>query len=228
MSFIVIEGLDGSGKSTQLEMLVSFFKEKNKEIEYLHFPTNDSEIFGELISRFLRGEFGSIDNVNPYLVALLFAGDRYNLSKKIYQWLEAGKFVITDRYVYSNIAFQGAKLPNIEEKSKLADWIFNLEFEYFKIPKPHLSIFLNVPFDFTEKTLKNRRLGKEREYLEGKNDIHESDLSFQKNVFEMYNMIAEKNNELIKIDCFDSEKKMLKKEEILKKILEQIKIKEII
>ena len=83
MAFIVIEGLDGAGKSTQVELLSKYLQSEGKNVEYVHFPTGDSEIFGDMINRFLRGEFGGIGDVNPYLVSLLFAGDRYNMAPKI-------------------------------------------------------------------------------------------------------------------------------------------------
>ncbi|MDL2262631.1 thymidylate kinase, partial [Bacteroidales bacterium OttesenSCG-928-I21] len=140
MSFIVIEGLDGAGKSTQLAMLTNFLKKNNKNIEHIHFPTMNSPVFGDLIARFLRGEFGGLNDVNPYLVALLFAGDRYNLSDKISNWIKNNKIVINDRYVYSNIGFQCAKMNTKEDRNKLFDWILDLEYNYFKIPKPNLSI----------------------------------------------------------------------------------------
>ena len=74
--FIVLEGLDGAGKSTQIRMLRQLLAERGVESEYVHFPRFDAPVYGELIARFLRGEFGGVNEVDPYLVALLFAGDR--------------------------------------------------------------------------------------------------------------------------------------------------------
>ncbi|MEA3479943.1 MAG: thymidylate kinase, partial [Bacteroidota bacterium] len=78
--------------------------------KYLHFPRLEVGVYGDLIARFLRGEMGANDQVDPYLVALIFAGDRTDASTQIRQWMDEGKLVIVDRYVYSNIAFQCAKL----------------------------------------------------------------------------------------------------------------------
>ena len=108
--FIVLEGLDGAGKSTQIKRLTRFFEERGRECAYLHFPRFNAPVYGELIARFLRGEFGSASEVNPYLVALIYAGDRADAATMIRQWLDAGKVVILDRYVYSNVGYQCAKL----------------------------------------------------------------------------------------------------------------------
>ena len=223
MSFIVIEGLDGAGKSTQVEMIANYIKNQNKEVEYIHFPSMNSKVFGEMIARFLRGEFGGIKDVNPYLVALLFAGDRFNLSGKINEWLNLGKTVINDRYVYSNIGFQCAKLTEEQEQNKLAEWIFDMEYNYFKIPKPDLSIFLDVPFEFTKQRLAENRKGKDRDYLNGNTDIHETDLDFQKKVRKTYLNAIEKDKDFIKIECFDNNNKILKPEIISSNIIKELK-----
>ena len=180
--FIVLEGVDGSGKSTQIEKLRGMFAERGVESEYVHFPRFDAPFFGELIARFLRGELGGINEVDPYIVALLYAGDRRDAAAMIRRWLDTGKVVIADRYVYSNIGYQCAKVADETKRAALRHWIFELEYEYFKIPQPDLSIFLDVPFAFTERKLAEAREGADREYLHGAKDIHESSLAFQKSV----------------------------------------------
>ncbi len=115
--------------------------------------------------------------VDPYLVALIFAGDRADAAPQIRQWLAEGKAVVLDRYVYSNVGFQCAKLPAGEERDRLADWIVYLEFGHNALPRPDLSLFLDVPFTFTERKLSEVREGDDREYLQGGQDIHEASLS---------------------------------------------------
>ena len=110
MSLIVLEGLDGAGKSTQIDLLQQLLASRGLRYEYLHFPRFDAPIYGELIARFLRGELGAVDAVDPYVVALLYAGDRADAAPVIRRWLDEGKFVILDRYVYSNVAYQCAKI----------------------------------------------------------------------------------------------------------------------
>jgi dTMP kinase len=220
--FIVMEGLDGAGKSTQIELLKNYLDEKKIQYRYLHFPQTDSPrplIFGEMVANFLKGEFGDIDTVNPYLVALLYAGDRNDAKETLNNWLDEDAFLVVDRYVYSNMAFQGAKFNSLEEKHKLRKWIEKLEYEYNKIPRPTLSIFLRMSFDFVSQKLKDTRNGESRKYLEGKKDIHENNLEFQKKVETEYmNMVAEKKD-IFSIDCFDKTGKTLTPEEIHEKII---------
>ena len=101
---IVIEGLDGSGKSTQVRKLRQYLETLPQPLEYIHFPRYDSPVYGELISRFLRGDFGTNEQVHPQLVALLFAEDRHGAAPQMKRILQEGGNVLLDRYVYSNIA----------------------------------------------------------------------------------------------------------------------------
>lgn len=221
MSFVVIEGLDGSGKSTQTDLLKNYFNKNNISFEYVHFPTYTSPVFGDLIARFLRGEFGEKENVDPYLVALLFAGDRYNEAKKIKRWLNNNIFVLNDRYVYSNIAFQCAKTKSVEDANKLLSWILDLEYNYFKIPKPDLNIYLDVPINFIEKCLKERTKIS-RSYLQGNSDIHETDMSFQSKVREMYLLSMENDENFVRINCADENNNILTPKQISDLIIKEI------
>lgn len=220
--FIVLEGLDGAGKSTQIRMLRRLFADRGVESEYVHFPRFDSPVYGELIARFLRGEFGGVQQVDPYLVALLFAGDRADAAPQIRQWLAAGKAVILDRYVYSNVGFQCAKLPAGEERDRLADWIVNLEFGHNALPRPDLSLFLDVPFSFTERKLTQTREGDDRDYLQGGRDIHEASLELQQDVRSVYLAAALKDPTLRVVDCRDETGAMESPEGIFAKIRAQL------
>lgn len=202
--FIVLEGLDGAGKSTQIALLRDFFARQGVESAYIHFPRFDTPVYGELIARFLRGEFGSAGQVDPYLVALLFAGDRAEAAPQIREWIAQGKAVIFDRYVYSNVGYQCAKLPAGEQRRRLARWILDLEFGRNALPKPDLSLFLDVPFSFTERKLTAAREGDDRSYLQGADDIHEASLALQRSVREVYLDVAASDPALQVVDCSDS------------------------
>ena len=215
---IVLEGLDGAGKSTQIRMLRQLFADRGVESEYVHFPRFDSPVYGQLIARFLRGEFGGVQEVDPYLVALIFAGDRADAAPQIRQWLAEGKAVVLDRYVYSNVGFQCAKLPAGEERDRLADWIVNLEFGHNALPRPDLSLFLDVPFAFTERKLSEVREGDDRDYLQGGQDIHEASLQLQQDVRSVYLASAAKDPSLRVVDCSDASGAMESPEGIFAKI----------
>ena len=216
--FIVLEGLDGAGKSTQIRMLRQLFTDRGVESEYVHFPRFDSPVYGQLIARFLRGEFGGVQEVDPYLVALIFAGDRADAAPQIRQWLAEGKAVVLDRYVYSNVGFQCAKLPAGEERDRLADWIVNLVFGHNALPRPDLSLFLDVPFAFTERKLSEVREGDDRDYLQGGQDIHEASLQLQQDVRSVYLASAAKDPSLRVVDCSDASGAMESPEGIFAKI----------
>ncbi len=199
--FIVLEGVDGCGKSTQIANLQKMFAQRGVECEYLHFPRFDAPYFGELIARFLRGELGSVEQVDPYIVAMLYAGDRRDAADLIRRWQAEGKVIICDRYVYSNIGYQCAKLPTADEREKLREWILALEFDYFAIPRPDVSLFLDVPFAFTERKLSEQRTGNDRDYLNGGQDIHEQSLDLQQAVRRVYIDAAEQDDDMHVVDC---------------------------
>lgn len=221
--FIVLEGLDGAGKSTQIKLLRQMVEASGRECEYLHFPRFDAPVYGDMIARFLRGEFGSVEQVNPYLVALLYAGDRADAAQQINKWLSEGKCVIVDRYVYSNVGYQCAKVESAEERERLKEWILHTEFEEFKIPRPTLSLFLDVPFGFTEAKLTSQREGDDRNYLGGAQDIHEKSLDLQRKVREVYLEAAAKESDFRVVDCSNEQGGMALPEEIFARVAEQIK-----
>ena len=219
---VVLEGLDGAGKSTQVKRLRSYLESIYGTLEYIHFPRYDAPVYGDLISRFLRGDFGSNENVHPQLVALLFAEDRHGAAPGMKASLAEGKCVLLDRYVYSNIAYQCAKLADKEEAETLRKWIFNTEYGSFELPRPDLNIFLDVPIGFVEEKLNSTRGGDDREYLNGAQDIHEADIEFQKRVREIYRRQCELDPKFIRIDCSDEYGMMMSPGAIFAKVKEVV------
>ena len=224
MRFLVIEGLDGSGKSTQMKLLREYLEHKAVPYKYLHFPRLEEGVYGKLIARFLRGEMGANDRVDPYLVALIFAGDRADAAARIRQWMEDGNLVIVDRYVYSNIAFQCAKLTDRKEQERLRDWILEFEFGYNRLPGPDLNLYLDVPFEFTRRQLNVERDGNDRAYLKGERDIHEENLDFQERVRRIYLSLKEHVDDLEFIDCVDAGGGIRPPEDISKMIIKHLNI----
>ena len=215
---VVLEGLDGAGKSTQVRKLKEYLESVFGSLEYIHFPRYDAPVYGELISRFLRGDFGSNETVHPQLVALLFAEDRHGAAPGMKRVLANGGTVLLDRYVYSNIAYQCAKLKNSEEAADLREWIFNTEYGDFDLPRPDLNIFLDVPIGFVESKLKSQRGGSDREYLEGAQYIHEADIQFQIKVRDMYREQCRRDPKFIRVDCSDEKGEMLPPDAIFEKV----------
>jgi dTMP kinase len=203
---IAIEGLDGSGKSTQIGLLRDHLKGKGVETKFVHFPRVNEGVYGDLIAKFLRGEYGSA--VHPQFVSLLFAGDRMDFAPTLRQWLDEGYFILMDRYVLSNIAFQCAKVQDLKARGALRDWINMFEYEYNRIPKPDLSFYLDVPFSFVQRTLQERRTGASRDYLNGKDDIHEKDTALQLAVMGEYQRLIDMDKTITRIVCCEGDANM--------------------
>jgi len=221
----VLEGLDGAGKSTQVKMFREYLEKRCSGLNYIHFPRYDAPVYGNLISRFLRGDFGANDAVHPQLVALLFAEDRHGAGQDIRRTIEHGGTVLLDRYVYSNIAYQCAKIKDEAEKEVLRKWIIDTEYGTFNLPKPDLNIFLDVPVGFVEKSLNAHRNGNDRNYLDGGQDIHEADINFQIRVRDMYRRQASLDPNFTAVDCSDARGEMLTPEAIHEKIVKVYEIK---
>ncbi len=219
---VAIEGIDGSGKSTQVDLLCRQFDQQKLPYYFIHFPRLGTQPFGHLIAQFLRGEFGDLNQVHPQLVALLYAQDRHDETKSWQTHLDNGVNIIVDRYVYSNIAYQTAKLQNETEQQKLSDWILDLEYNYFKIPKPHLSLFLHTPFEFSLQAIEKRHAEQGRDYLSGKDDIHEKNSNFQHAVYNAYLNQVNSREDFDVVNCFDSHGKMLDVESIHRNIWTQV------
>ena len=220
---VVMEGLDGAGKSTQVKKLRKYLESLYGTVDYIHFPRYDSPVYGELISRFLRGDYGDINTVHPQLVALLYAEDRHQAAPFMNRELQAGKTLLLDRYVYSNIAYQCAKISDPAQRTALRDWIFETEFGAFGLPKPDLNIFLDVPIGFVEKKLSAQRVGQDRDYLEGGKDIHEADIEFQKRVRDVYRAQCDADPNFVRVDCSARDGSMFSPDEIFAKIMNIVK-----
>lgn len=215
---IVLEGLDGAGKSTQVRMLRKYLSEISGDLEYMHFPRYDAPVYGELISRFLRGDFGGNGEVHPQLVALLFAEDRHGAAPLMRRTLDRGGIVLLDRYVYSNIAYQCAKLSDARERESLRRWILDTEYGVFGLPRPDLNLFLDVPAGFVESRLAASRAGDDRAYLAGGRDIHESDMDFQRRVREIYLSQCASDPMFLRTDCADENGEMLPPDDIFSRV----------
>lgn len=170
---IVIEGLDGSGKSTQLELLSERLKDANIPATTISFPDYESDS-SALVKMYLKGEFGDKPgDVNPYAASLFYCVDRFASFKS--KWGKdygEGKIIIAGRYTTSNAIHQASKLDEKDWKPFL-DWLYDIEYKKVGIPKPDLVIFLDMPVEVSQKLLTNRYKGDEQS-----KDIHERDVDY--------------------------------------------------
>lgn len=195
--FIVIEGTDGSGKATQVNLLRRKLQTLGFSHQVIGFPRYTGNPYGRLIGRYLKGDFGSTEDVNSSLISLAYAGDRFLAKPLINQWLSDGNLVIADRYVPSNKAYMSAKLPE-EMRGEFIEWLDDLEYNINDIPREELVIFLYVPPKVSHKNVGNK---KDRDYIEkGAHDIHEQDMEYQKTSSDIYLKMAKEEDWVI-IEC---------------------------
>ena len=195
---IIIEsGSDASGKATQTNKLFEKLSKENSNIRKVEYPNYDSES-SSLVKMYLRGDFGkNPSDVDPYIASTFYAADRYASFKTEWEdFYNKGGIVIADRYTTSNMVHQASKMDE-KDRDKYLDWLFNYEFNLYKIPKPDCVIFLDVPIDFSQKLMENR---KNKITGDDKKDIHESDIDYLRKSYNNALYIANKYN-WKKIDC---------------------------
>lgn len=191
-SLIVLEGTDGSGKSTQFELLRQRLLGQGYKVECISFPQYDEES-SVFVRKYLAGEFGASENVGPYTASMFYALDRYFAVEKIKKWLNEGKIVLSDRYAGSNMAHQGALFDNPEQRRGFFLWLDQLEFEMLKIPRPDISIVLRVPPDIAAKNISKR--GEEKDILESSDNHLTRSVEVYDNLCDLF------PNDFKRIDC---------------------------
>lgn len=197
--FIAIEGSDGSGKGTHSELLVTWLKGLGVAVHFADFPRygNPSAHF---VEEYLNGHFGALDTISAYKASLFYALDRYSASFAIRDALSAGKTVIANRYVGSNMAHQGGKLGDPADRMAYYKWNNNLEFSILGIPRPDLNIVLSMPPKHSSKLIDNK--GKRDYILQGSRDIHEQDSSHLIRAYDTFNELTELfPKEFTKVNC---------------------------
>ena len=170
---IVIEGTDGSGKSTQFRLLTDRLESEQVKFQKLVFPQY-SEPSSALIRMYLGGEFGkSPSDVNAYAASAFYSVDRYASYRKVWgKWYEEGGLVVSDRYTTSNAVHQTSKEPE-DKREDFLNWLYDFEYDKLGLPRPDLVIYLDVPTDFTEKMLRHRESETHTHA-----DIHEQDMQY--------------------------------------------------
>lgn len=195
---IVLEGIDGSGKRTQLEMLARVLADRGIACEQISFP-NYSGFFGKMVARFLNGEFGSLEAVDPHFSALLYAGDRLESKPAMETALASGKMLLADRYIGSNLAHQGARVVP-EKRAEFLRWLRELEYQVYGLPAEDLVIYLRVPVDEAHRLIGEKAA---RDYTTHRRDLQEASRAHLAAAADVYDQLARQSN-WVKIECADN------------------------
>ena len=215
----VIDGTDASGKQTQLKKLQERLKKENIEYKLVSFPNYESPS-SSLVKMYLSGEFGkNAKEISPYIASTFFAADRYaTFKKELEEFYNGGGIILADRYTTANMVHQAGKITDKEEREKFLNWLWDFEFNLYKLPVPTKVFFLNMPPKYAFELMKNR----ENKFThEAQKDIHERD---ENHIIDSYNAaceVAEKYN-WTKIECVEDDR-LRTIEEIHEDIFNEIK-----
>ena len=204
---IVIDGIDGAGKTTQIELLKEYLASQDQALELIDFPRYEDNLYGKLVKRYLDGEFGDINQTNPYLLALAYAGDRALAKPEIENWLNEGSVVIANRYVSASKAHLGANLAE-NERENFMEWIYQLEYQTNGIPKPDLNIFLNI----------DPKIGQQNVKVKHNPDMHEKNIEHEEMANKIYLELTQAEENWVVVNCMIGDK-MRPKEDIHKEII---------
>lgn len=224
---IIIEGSDGSGKTTQLNLLKEYLEKNKKKFKTHKFPQYETSFFGRMIGNFLRGEYGDLKTVDPYLISVVYANDRREAKDMMEKWLKGGNVIVMDRYSTSNAAHQCGRIPK-KDQEKYLNWLEEMEYTVNQIPREDVVIYLRVPYKKSLELLENDDRAN-RKYTKGaKKDIVEENLEYLKKSQETYDMLARKYPHWVQIDCVDERGNMKSREDIHEEIVSVLKKKKIV
>jgi len=200
---IAMEGIDGSGKGTQAGRLHERLVKSGCRAALISFPRYDATLFGKAVGDFLNGRFGTLEQVDPFLVSLLYAGDRYESRGMLLEAIAANDVVVLDRYVPSNIAHQASKL-DAARRDELSGWIEQIEYEIYRLPRPDLVLLLDLPASEAQQLIAMKQA---RTYTDKKADLQETDADYLERVREVYTQLAAADETgWYRIDCSKGEK----------------------
>ena len=214
---IAIEGIDGSGKRTQVELLALTLKARGHSVYSTAFPQYDSW-FGKMVGKFLNGDLGPLESVDPHFSSLLYAGDRFEAKYKLEAALDGGQIVLVDRYIASNLAHQTARVPPAQ-RSEFLQWIEHLEYEIYGLPRENLILYLRVPPQEAQRLV---ALKSARSYTSAQRDLQEASLHHLEDAAEMYDSLS-RITPWATIQCFDAAHNVIREpEEIAIEVLASV------
>ncbi len=220
--FIVIDGTDGSGKATQVDLLLKRLEKDGHKVKTVDFPEYYKNFFGDFIGHCLTEQYYNFINVHPKIASVLYAADRFESKEQIEKWLDSGYVVLANRYVSSNQIHQGGKISNNKKRESYLEWLDIMEYKVFKIPRPDVVLYLSVPLDVSIKMMKERNKKSVRNYAGKKKDVHEVDINFQKNSRKSALWLSTKLKNFIKIDCAPK-KEILSREVVHDLVYKEVK-----
>lgn len=209
---IVIEGTDGSGKTTQTDMLLARLVKEGIASETMRFPQYCDNLFGKLLRECLDGIHGDFISIPPKIGSVLYACDRFESTPRIRQWAAEGKVVILDRYVSSNQIHQGGKIADEKERAKFLDWLSQMEYEILGVAKPDIVIYLDMPYEISKRLIENRI---------GVKDTADTNFEYLKHSKEAGKYMVAHESNWYMIDCAP-EGELLTREAISEKIWKKI------
>ena len=197
---IVIDGSDGSGKKTQFQFLARRLRKDGHIVKLVDFPEYYKNFFGKFIGHCLSEQYYNWLYIHPKIASIAYAADRFESKAKLEDWLKKGHVVIANRYVSSNQIHQGGKISDSRKRKKFIEWLDEMEYGVFKIPKPNITFYLDVPVPVVEKLIAERK--ERRRYL-GKDtrDVHEKNKNFLSNSRKSALWLAKTQKGWVKIDC---------------------------
>lgn len=221
---IVIDGTDGSGKSTQIGLLIKRLKQDGKKVKLVDFPEYYSNFFGAFIGHCLSEQYYNFVKVHPKIASVLYAADRFESKDKIIKWLKEGNIVVANRYASANQIHQGGKIANTKKRESFLKWLAEMEYEVFKIPRPDAVFYLDVPIPMVMKLIRQRNKENlsSRAYLGKKKDVVEKDKNYMENSRKSALWLAKIQKGWLKIDCI-KKGTLETRENIHEKIYEKVK-----
>ena len=211
---LVLDGAGGAGKGTQYALLVNRLIERygTERVSGLHFPRYDSAPYGPMIRTYLDGGYGDTNKVDPYLAGLLYAQDRAGFADACRQTLAAGGIIVIDRYVGSNLAYQGVKLLDSKRREAYLNWQMDLEYRMLNIVREDLLILLHAPAEVSQAAI-DRRASETNIADEGR-DGHEINNGHMQGVISLYQELVTRIPYWDKIDCLAKDGSMRSRQDI--------------
>ncbi len=219
---IVIDGSDGSGKATQVELLTKHLKDEGRVVKIIDFPEYYKNFFGKFIGHCLSEQYYNWLNIHPKIASMAYAADRWESSEEVKNWLKKGYVVLANRYASANQIHQGGKIKSAKKRKDFILWLDQMEYGVFKIPRPDVTFYLDVPTKISLKLMEERNNKQKRAYLKKKKDVHENDTSFLVNSRKSALWLSKNLKNFLKISCAKGNE-LRSREDIHNEIYEKVK-----